>query len=417
MKLLIKGMPHTFTNFFSWFKYLSLKKKLFFIGITTILLLIALAKLSQLNQPPPYTTQKVQKADIIETVSETGNIISGGSANVYSPTNGVVTDVFVSNGTIVSKGQELFAVESSATQQEVQSAYANYLAAKSALDTALSTQDALRADMFAKWKNYLDIATNSTYENGDDTPNTANRTAAEFHIAEDTWHAAEKKYKDQQTAIAQANAAVSSTWLSYQATQNSTVKAPMDGTVSNLSVTTGSPVTINNAVAPQTPVLALTKGRTNEVVIPLSETDIAKVHPGQKAKIDVDAVNNKTYKGVVERTDSLGTKNQGVVTYNVYLKLLDGDENIRQGMSVDVEITTKELKNVLSVPNSAVKPYQGGRAVRIPGVKKGEVKYLPVVIGSKGLERTQIMEGLSEGQTIIVSLANEQLKRPGLFGR
>lgn len=409
-------MSSALTNTSGWFRSLSLKKKLFFIGVAFVVLLIVIGQISQLRQPPPYTTQKVEKSNIVETVNETGNIASGGTANIYSPTNGVITEVYASNGMEVAKGQDLFSVESTATQQEAQTAYANYLAAKASLNAASSNQDVLRSDMFTKWKRYLDLATNGTYENGDDSPNTANRTSAEFHIAEDDWHAAEKKYKDQETAIAQAQAALSATWLSYQATQNVTVKAPIDGTVLNLSVTNGSPVSINTAVSPQTPILAVTKGSTNEVVIPLSETDIAKVKPGQKAKIDVDAVNNKTYTGIVERVDALGTKSQGIITYNVYLKLLDSDENIRPGMSVDAEITTKKLEGILSVPNSAVKPYQAGKAVRIPGKKKGEVVYVPVEIGVRGKDRTQILKGLKEGQTVITSLSNEQLKRPGLLG-
>ncbi len=415
MKVL-KKITSSLTNASGWFKGLSLKKKIFFIGVFLIILLVVMGQISQLGQPPPYTTQKVEKSDIVETVSETGNISSGGSAYVYSPTNGVVTNVMVSNGTVVEKDQDLLSIESSATQQEAQTAYANYLAAKASLNAANSNQDVLRSDMFTKWKRYLDLATNGTYENGDDSPNTANRTAAEFHIAEDDWHAAEKKYKDQETTIAQAQAAVNSTWLSYQATQNAVVKSPMEGTVSNLSVTNGSAVSINSTLSPQTPVLAITKGTTNEVVVPLSETDIAKVRPGQSAKINVDAVNNKTYKGIVERADAIGMKVQGIITYNVYLKFLDPDANLRPGMSVDVEITTKKLTGVLSVTNSTVKPYQGGKAVRIPGKKKGEVVYVPVEIGVRGKDRTQILKGLSEGQTVITSLSNEQIKRPGLFG-
>ena len=184
MKVL-KKITSSLTNASGWFKGLSLKKKIFFIGVFLIILLVVMGQISQLGQPPPYTTQKVEKSDIVETVSETGNISSGGSAYVYSPTNGVVTNVMVSNGTVVEKDQDLLSIESSATQQEAQTAYANYLAAKASLNAANSNQDVLRSDMFTKWKRYLDLATNGTYENGDDSPNTANRTAAEFHIAED----------------------------------------------------------------------------------------------------------------------------------------------------------------------------------------------------------------------------------------
>jgi multidrug efflux pump subunit AcrA (membrane-fusion protein) len=90
---------------------------------------------------------------------------------------------------------------------------------------------------------------------------------------------------------------------------------------------------------------------------------------------------------------------------------------IRQGMTVDVDIVTKELKNVVSVGNSSVKPYQGGRAVRVPDNSKPEkFRYVPVVVGVRGTERTQVLEGIDEGQEVISTLSNENVQRPGLFG-
>jgi HlyD family secretion protein len=86
-------------------------------------------------------------------------------------------------------------------------------------------------------------------------------------------------------------------------------------------------------------------------------------------------------------------------------------------MTVDTEIVTKELNDVISVPNSTIKPYKGGKAVRVPDRKaKEKFSYVPVVVGIRGNERTQIVEGLKEGQEVITAIANENIKRPGLFG-
>lgn len=398
-----------------WFKKQGIKKKIFSITAIIIGIIVLLSVFRYITQPAPYTTDKVTRDEVTETVSETGNITSGGISNIYSPTNGVITNVLVSNGSYVSKGDDLFSVQSSATEQEVEAARSNYLAAVASLNSAQSTANTLRASMYSAWKSFTDLATNGTYESGGN-PNTENRKAAEFQESQDTWLAAEKKYKDQQTVISQAAASVNSALLAYNATQDSTVKSPIDGLVTNVSVTDESAVKTNLPTDPQTPVLVVTKGETFEIVVPIGETDIAKVRPGQRVKIDVDAVTNKSYNGVVERVDSVGTKISGVITYNVYIKILNPDSSLRAGMSVDTTITTKSLSNVLTVPNSAVKPYQGGRAVRVPGKKRGQVEYVPVTIGIKGAERTQIIKGLSDGQTIVVSLSNEQIKRPGLFG-
>ncbi len=402
----------------SWgiFKKFSLKKKIIAILIFIICIIVGVQIISTLTKKPGYTLTKVERKNITEIVTETGSINAGGVARVYSPANGVVENVYISNGDTVTEGQELFTVTSSATEQEAQAAYANYLTAKTSLDAAQANLYALQSTMFDAWNTYKNLAENDTYENSDGTPKNDSRTLPEFHIAQKDWLAAEGKYKNQQSVISQAQAATSSTWLLYQATQNATVKAPASGIVSNLSITNGSTVSINSVAAPTKPALSIINSGTTEISVGLVETDISKVKPGQIVKIEISAIRDKIYKGTVERVDMIGTSDQGVIRYNAYIEVTNPDEKIRPGMTADVVIITNELQNVLSVPNSAVKPYQGGRAVRILGKNK-EIEYVAVKIGIKGEKYTQIIDGVSEGQNVITSLSNEQIKRSGgLFG-
>src|SRR3989344_4075350 len=113
---IFKTLKRNFKASFRWFEALSLKKKLFFAVLAVVGVSLITFRINQLRQPSPYTTQKASRSDINEFVSETGNITSGGSANVYSPTNGVVTDVFAANGDTVKDYQDLFSVKSSATE-------------------------------------------------------------------------------------------------------------------------------------------------------------------------------------------------------------------------------------------------------------------------------------------------------------
>lgn len=400
---------------FNRFKALSFKKKLLIIIVFVIAIFIVLQAIGNGSKEPGYTTAKVTKADITEVVSESGSIVTAGRTDIYSPTNGIVEEVYVKNGDVVEEGQQLFKVESSATEQEVHQARANYLAAVASLNSAKSTADTLRAGMYDKWKRYTDMATNSTYENDNNTPNEEQRKAAEFQIVQDTWKAAEAQYKDQQTAIAQAQSAVASTSLTYQATQNAVVKAANSGQVANLSVRKGNSVNAHTPTSVNPPVLTIANFASTEVSLYIGETDIAKVKDGQKATVDVNAVRDKKYDGVVSRVDSVGTLVQGVMRYGVYVEVAAPDNALRPGMSTDVDITTEELNGILTVPNSAVKPYQGGRAVRVFDEKTKEIKYIPVKVGIRGDSKTQILDGVTEGQEVIVSLSNESIKRPGLF--
>lgn len=393
------------------------KVKKIIVVIIVVIITIGLQQYFQNQNKNGYILEKAKISSITEKVSETGNIETTGKTEIYSSANGIIEEIYVKNNDTVTKDQELFKVKSTATIQEQQAAYANYLAAKSALDLALSTAYDLRSDMFTKWDRYRDMATSDEYEDANDSPKESERLAAEFQSTQDNWLSAEKKYKDQQTAIAKAQASVRSTWLLYQATQNATVLSQADGTVSNLTVSVGDNVSAYISPAmPVSPVLIVADFSKHTAKFMIGESDIHKVKPGQKVELEADAVDNKKYEGVVERVDEIGTNYNGVVKYNIYIEIINPDEQLKFGMTIDADIITKELKNVLTVPNSAVKPYKNGKAVRVVNLKTKEMEYIPVEIGIKGNKETQIIKGINEGQEIITSLKNEQIKRTGMFG-
>src|SRR3989344_5370242 len=305
-----------FSSAFTKFKNLSLKKKIVVIVIALIVIAILFKGVSDATKEPGYTLAKVEIGSVDEIVSETGNIATTNRTDIYSPSNGVITQMYVANGEGVLKNQLLFEVESSATVQEKRAAESNYLAAVSALNSARSTQDTLQADMFSKWQTFQDTATSSEFENSDGTPRHDQRVQSEFHIAEKNWLASEKKYKDQQTAIAQAQANVSSTKLLLDATKDAVVKATADGVVENISVSVGGGVTINQVLAPVNPVMTLVGNASTEVGIKVGESDVVKLKPGQSAKLNISAIKDKTYKGSVTRVDNVGTDSEGVIRYN-----------------------------------------------------------------------------------------------------
>lgn len=400
---------------FSSFLALSFKKQTIIV-VSVVLIISAIFYTQQyFSTRNAYLIEKASKASLTEVITESGEILSDGKTDVLSPTNGNITELYVQNESPVKMGQNLFKVESSATEQDKQTAYANYLTAKATYDADNAALFTLQSKMFSAWKVYTDKATNSTYENADKSPNTNSRVLTDFTTSQDDWYAAEANYKNQQVVLAKDQAALNSAYIAYQATQTSIVKAPIAGKVNNLSVTKGDSVNVQTLLNPAPkPVLLITGDQTIEAVIPVGQTNIAKVKIGQKATIKPDAYKDITYQGTVERMDTIGTNNQGVVTYNIYVKITNPDDKLRAGMTLDGDIVTNELNDVLSVPNSAVVLNQGKKTVRI--LKNNKIVYLPVLVGIKSDTRTQILEGISEGQEIIVSLTNEQLQRPGFFG-
>jgi len=414
IKKLIDYPKNFAKKLFKKFKSLSLKKKIIIVALIVLVVYLFSSFLNG-SKKSQYITTRAQVGNVTETVSETGTITINGKTEVFSPTNGIVDEVLVENGEEVLKGQELLKVTSSATEQEKQLAYSNYLAAKSALNAANSNAFALRSNMYTYWDIFYGLSTGDNYENSDGTAKKTEREAAEFQTAQDNWKAAEKQYKDQETAISQTQASVNSTWLLYQATQNSIIKAPIDGIISNLSVANGKSVTIKSATSLQ-PVLIITNKASTEVEVSLTEADITKIQAGQSVVIDVNAVDDKKYSGKVVRVDSIGTEKQGVIRYTVYIQITNPNDSLRAGMSADTEITTNTVNNVITLPNSSIKPYQGGKAVRVVDSKTKQIKYIPVTIGIKGKDKTEIKKGIDINREVITALSNQQIKRPGLLG-
>src|SRR5258708_945632 len=219
--------------------------------------------------------------------------------------------------------------------------------------------------MYTKWRKYLDLATNSTYQNADQTPNNSNRhDATEFQVAQSDWYAAQATYQNQQETISQAQAALSSASYAYQSTRDATVTAPVDGVVQNLAYMTGDKVTAGTVTIPNT-VLFLVSNQTPTVKVQLNEVDIAKVKIGQRAMITLPAIRDKKFDGHVVKLDSIGLNTSGVITYNAYITVDNPDPTMRPAMTANIDIETARHENVLTVTNEAIKPYKNGKAVQI----------------------------------------------------
>ena len=396
-------------------KKLPKKKKFLYIGILIVVIIIGYSIYKKATKPPKYSLEAAKTDSIVELVSETGNVTSAGAVPIYSTTTGMVEEVFVSNGDIVAKGDTLFKVKSTATKLEQDTALSSYMAAKSTLEAAKATQLSLQAQLFTKWDSYKDLAETESYETYDEKPKEVERRNAEFLVPEKEWFAAENAYKNQQQVINQASVQTSAAWQAYQATQDSTVKAHIDGEVRNLGVTKGDIITVPTSLtlATTSPAIILVDEDVNTTIkINVGETDVLKIAEGQSAKVELDALKGKTFSAIVDRVDTVASPTQTVITYAVYIVLDEQVESIRRGMTADVDIVVASKENILTVPASAVKPYEGGKAVRVVD-SQGEIEFVPVEVGSRGDGMIEILSGIDEGTEVIVALANDQIERTG----
>ncbi len=362
---------------------------------------------TQSTSSPQYQTAQVTKRTIIASVSESGNISTNSQGGIGSPTTGVVEALYVKDGDTVTVGQNLFKVKSTATSQEIASAYASLLAAQNTLNSAQAKMNSLQEALFVANQAFVT-------DRGVANPSVGQMADPKYIEENAAWLQAQADYTNQQGVINAAQAGLNSASLAYQATQDSLVTSPISGTIANISVQVGSQVTASSGnltselassanTASGTTVLTVGDFSRPTIKIQASEVDIPKIKTGQKATITLNAFPGKTFVGQVQGVDTVGTVTSGVVTYNIYVAFLAAPEEIEPGMSATVNIQTARKDDVLTVPSAAIQNTGTSPTVRV--LQNGQIQQVPVTIGISSDTDTEITSGLSEGQSVVTGIS------------
>ena len=390
-----------------WLFKLSLTKKI----ITVIIILgiswFGFRFFTKGQQQVQYQTAKAEKGTLVVSVTGSGNVSASNSTSVSTQATGVISKVYVNDGDQVKTGDKVAEIDLDLQgKQRSSQSLASYQGAKNTLESAKADLYTTQSTMFGKWRTFMDIAQNSTYQNSDGTPNNFNRALPEFHIAQDDWLATEAKYKNQQNVINQAQTALNSAWLSYQQS-SPTVYAPISGTVSGLSLQVGSVIssqtesssTSSTSSASSQKVANIITNAPPTITVNLTEVDAPKVKVDNKVTITLDAFSGKTYTGSVISVDTVGAVSSGVTSYPVVIKFDTELPDILANMSATANIITQTKDNALLVPTSAVQTQNGQSSVRV--LKNGQVSQVQVETGLSSTTQIEITSGLSEGDTVI----------------
>jgi multidrug efflux pump subunit AcrA (membrane-fusion protein) len=199
------------------------------------------------------------------------------------------------------------------------------------------------------------------------------------------------------------------------------LRSPFDGEVAQVNVSKGDQTNTNTVVA-----TIITSELYAE--ISLNELDAAQTKIGASSTVTFDALPGVTIQGRVAQIDTIGTVNQGVVSYNAKVSFNVPNPDVKPGMSVSVSIVTNTEKNQLLVPSSAIKTVDGISTIQIPdsasvsSAKLGETVTLihlqsaNVEIGDTDNVQTVIRSGLEENQIIIArQIAGATAKSSGGF--
>ena len=147
--------------------------------------------------------------------------------------------------------------------------------------------------------------------------------------------------------------------------------------------------------------VTLTDLATNEVRARFSEADTAKIKAGQAAKVEFESLGQQLTARVV-RIDPIETVVANVVTYTVTLLLDKKLEELKPGMTGNVDVIIAQKQNVLRLPVTAINPRNGRATVQVVG-KNDELETRQVTTGLKGDDDVEITSGLNEGDRVVVT--------------
>jgi HlyD family secretion protein len=175
--------------------------------------------------------------------------------------------------------------------------------------------------------------------------------------------------------------------------------APIDGTVSDILPELGEQVTMND------PAVLMISSTMFDIESLVPEADIALVKVGQDVTVTLDAYGDDLeFKGSVVSEDPDQTVIQDAVYYKSRISFDIGDRELKPGMTANVTILTSKTADALVIPTRAIRTddVSGEKVVLI--LKNGDVKEVSIKVGLRGDEgRIAVTQGLSEGDTIIVS--------------
>ncbi|MCJ7694234.1 MAG: efflux RND transporter periplasmic adaptor subunit [Anaerolineaceae bacterium] len=138
------------------------------------------------------------------------------------------------------------------------------------------------------------------------------------------------------------------------------------------------------------------------VDVQISEVDVHMIKVGQPAELVFDAFFEDNYSGEVVEIAPIGNEIQGVVTYNVTVKLLSGMETIKSGMTAAVNIITEQIENIYVIPTDALVTVEGQDNVYV--MRKGIPTLVEITTGGFSDDMVEVISAeIEDGELIIIN--------------
>jgi len=393
---------------------------------------------------PTVTVETIRTRDLEAVVSASGKIQPKRFVNISADTSGRVVDLAVNEGDRVNVGQFLMQIDPRTLRSRVESGQAALRGAESALDQARQGVETARVQLQVAqqtlhrqqelWKQKL-------------TPREVlERAENDARIAQSTLVEREKQVRTQEVRLGQDRAQLESAQFDLSKVR---IESPIAGIVTRRNIQEGETAVVGTMNNAGTVLLTVADMSVIQAEVEVDETNIPNVAVGQQAKITIDAIPDKTFKGHVTeignspiQTTGQAATNQQATNFKVVVVLDEDVPEVRPGFTTTAEITTATRKNVTAVPIPAVAVREliydaQGQIVKPPRtetrrgnqpqaamplelepgqtrketegvfvVRDNRAAFLPITIGIAGDRFFEVLSGLKAGDQVITGPYN-----------
>jgi len=412
------------------------------------------------GQPAALRKATIDRGDLRLTVSATGSVVAKQQSTLSFDQPGRVLEVLAQQGQKVEAGQLLARQDDSTQKAALQQAEYSYQAAMAYLQKLLAPVDAgdiakAEADVKAAQGGYSALANATSLEKiksyelqyqqaqtaakqaetlrmeagGRFAPDDPLYTKAVAAVGEATFNAEIARLRLEQARNGRSLGEATANIAYYQARllqikagpkaidvedaqvqlaiaklqrdqvqrqlDKTKLVAPYAGVISTVNAKVGE---VSTGAA-----MVITNNSAMYIDVKVDEVDIGKIKPGQPVELTIDALPGVDITGKVQRIAQTADATASVITYPVRVVLNSASAPIKVGMTTNAVFVTNEAKNVVRIPNLFLKLNRSTNQATVNLANPdGTFTEVAVKLGLQGSDYSEVMEGLSEGDTVVL---------------
>src|SRR5919204_5912829 len=396
----------------------------------------------------PVTTEAIKSRDLEAVVSASGKIQPKRLVQISADTPGRVVDLAVNEGDRVKVGQFLLQIDPKSLRTRVDSNAASLQAAEQSLDQMRQAIETAKVQLQQAQQNLA--RQQDLWRQQLTTREALDKALNDVRAAESNVQEREKQIRPQESRIAQERAVLESARYDLSKVR---IESPIDGIVTRRNIQEGETAVVGTMNNPGTVLLTLADMSVIQAEVEVDETNIPNVSLGQKAKITIDALPDKSFGGHVTeignspiQSTTTGQVAAGTqaTNFKVVVVLDEPVPEVRPGFTCTADITTATRKGVVSVPIPAVAVREliydaNGQVVKEPRpdkkrrptvpepvasaeelkpgqtrresegvfvVRDGKAEFIPIKMGVAGDKYFEVLSGLKVGDEVITGPYN-----------